>query len=180
MAFLESEKLLLRALEPEDLDVLYQWENDTELWQYGSTLTPYSRFALRDYLSNSLLGIFHSRQLRLMIVFKETGKAIGTIDLYDFDAFNLRAGIGILLDTAYRNNGLGAEALCLTREYTAHFLHLKQLYAYVPQSNIPSLKLFRKIGYEETGLLKSWLKTENGFEDVVLMQQLFFKNFPSF
>ncbi|MDR3340884.1 MAG: GNAT family N-acetyltransferase [Candidatus Symbiothrix sp.] len=172
MAFLESENLLLRALEPEDLDVLYQWENDTKLWQYGSTLTPYSRFALRDYLSNSLLGIFHSRQLRLMIVFKETGKAIGTIDLYDFDSFNLRAGIGILLDTPYRNKGLGAEALCITQEYASHFLHLKQVYAYVPRSNIISLKLFRKIGYEETGLLKSWLKTGSGFEDVVLMQQL--------
>ena len=50
MAFLESENLLLRALEPEDLDILYEWENDPELWKYGSTLTPYSKFALRDYL----------------------------------------------------------------------------------------------------------------------------------
>jgi diamine N-acetyltransferase len=170
MAFLESENLLLRALEPEDLDVLYQWENDSELWKYGTTLTPYSKFALRDYLTNSLQDIFHSRQLRLMIVDKKAGNAIGTIDLYDYEPINLRAGIGILLDAAYRNKGLGKEALHLIEEYAFRFLQLKQLYAYVPQSNISSIKLFGKCGYVQSGILKSWLKTRDGFEDVQLMQ----------
>ncbi|GHU83155.1 N-acetyltransferase [Bacteroidia bacterium] len=170
MAFLESENLLLRALEPEDLDVLYQWENDSDLWKYGSTLTPYSKFALRDYLDNSLQDIFHSRQLRLMIIDKKTGKAIGTIDLYDYEPIHLRTGIGILLDAAYRNKGLGMEALHLSKEYAFRFLHLKQLYAYVPQTNIPSIKLFNKCGYVQAGILKSWLKIRDGFEDVCLMQ----------
>jgi diamine N-acetyltransferase len=170
MAFLESENILLRALEPEDLDVLYQWENDSELWKFGSTLTPYSKFALRDYLSNSLQDIFHSRQLRLMIVRKEDAKSIGTTDLYEYDPLNHRAGMGILLDAAYRRKGLGTEALRLCETYAFRFLHLKQLYAYVPASNTPSVKLFNRCGYELSGTLKSWLKTENGFEDVYFMQ----------
>jgi diamine N-acetyltransferase len=170
MAFLESDTVLLRALEPEDLDVLYQWENDSELWKYGSTLTPYSKFALRDYLSNSLQDIFHSRQLRLMVVHKETGKPIGTTDLYDYDPINRRAGMGILLDPAYRNKGFGTEVLLLSKVYAFRFLQLEQLYAYVPESNISSFKLFSKCGYMQSGILKSWLKTESGFEDVYFMQ----------
>jgi diamine N-acetyltransferase len=170
MAFLESKNLSLRALEPEDLDILYQWENDSELWKYGSTLTPYSKFALRDYLANSLGDIFHSRQLRLMVVDKESGNSIGTIDFYDYDPIHLRAGIGILLDAGYRRKGLGTEALHLSEEYAFRFLQLKQLYAYVPRYNLPSIKLFGNCGYVETGILKSWLKTPSGFEDVIFMQ----------
>ncbi len=170
MALLENEILQLRALEPEDLDALYRWENDSELWQYGSTLTPYSKFALRDYLTNSRLDLFQTRQLRLMVIYKETEVAIGTIDLYDFDPRNQRAGVGILLDKNYRNKGLGVQVLGLIEEYAFRFLLLNQLYAYIPERNLPSLKLFSRCGYEQTGLLRNWIKTDNEFESVFFMQ----------
>ncbi|MCL1934232.1 MAG: GNAT family N-acetyltransferase [Candidatus Azobacteroides sp.] len=170
MAFLENENLLLRALEPEDLDILYKWENNAELWKFGSTLTPYSKFALRDYLTDSLQGIVYTRQLRLMAVEKKSRATIGTVDLFDYDPIHQRAGIGILVDTPYRHNGLGTEILRLTAEYAFNVLHLNQLYAYIPLSNTISFNLLCKCGYEQAGLLKSWLKTSAGFEDVHLMQ----------
>jgi diamine N-acetyltransferase len=170
MAFLESENILLRALEPEDLDILYEWENDPELWKYGSTLTPYSKFALRDYLVSSLQDIFHSRQLRLMAVEKKFRFTVGTIDMYDYDPINQRAGIGVLLDAQFRRKGFGTEMLHLSAEYAFYFLHLKQLYAYVPVSNMPSFKLLCKCGYKQTGILQSWIKIRENFEDVYFMQ----------
>ena len=42
MKYLSGTNIHLRALEPEDLDILYHSENDSSLWQYGSTLVPYS------------------------------------------------------------------------------------------------------------------------------------------
>jgi diamine N-acetyltransferase len=170
MALLENNTILLRALEPEDLDALYTWENDSALWRYGATLTPYSKFALREYIVCSTQDLFQTHQLRLMIEEKATGLAIGTIDLYDFDPMNLRAGIGILLDAGSRMQGFGSQALLLMKEYAFRFLLLNQLYAYVPQSNAPSYRLFRKSGYKESGLLRSWIKTENGFTDAYFMQ----------
>ena len=171
MALLKNETILLRAVEPEDLDFLYQWENDTELWQHGSTLTPYSRFALRDYLTNVLSeDIFQSRQLRLMIVEASSQRPVGTIDLYDFDPIHHRAGIGILIDKDCRGKGFSLQALQLMHEYAFRILLLHQIYAYIPTSNIPSYQLFLKSGYEETGLLQSWLKTADGYQDVYFMQ----------
>ena len=38
----------LRAIEPEDLDLLYQIENDSSLWDVGTTNVPYSRYTLHD------------------------------------------------------------------------------------------------------------------------------------
>ena len=170
MAFLENENLFLRALEPEDLDILYEWENNTELWKFGSTLTPYSKFALRDYITNSLHGIVYSRQLRLMAIEKESCAAIGTVDLFDYDPIHQRAGIGILIDAPYRRKGYGAEVLNLAAGYAFDNLHLNQLYTYIPLSNTNSFKLFSKCGYVQSGILKAWLKTPAGFEDVHLMQ----------
>ena len=170
MPFLENKELYLRALEPEDLDKLYEWENNTELWKFGSTLMPYSKFSLRDYLANSLHGIVYSRQLRLMAIEKKTQTAVGTVDLFDYDPIHQRAGIGILVDTPYRRRGWGSEILKLTATYAFNVLHLNQMYAYIPLSNTNSFNLLCKCGYVQAGLLKSWLKTPQGFEDVHLMQ----------
>ena len=172
MALLKNETILLRAIEPEDLDFLYRWENNAELWQHGSTLTPYSRFALRDYLSGTLSqDIFQSRQLRLMIVEISSQRPIGTMDLYDFNPTHARAGIGILVDEACRRKGFGLQALSLMHEYASRVLLLHQLYAYIPKNNLPSYQLFLKSGYEETGVLKSWLRTVDGYSDVCFMQR---------
>ena len=170
MAFLENDNLLLRALEPEDLDILYKWENNAELWKFGSTLAPYSKFALRDYLIDSLHGIMHTKQLRLMAIEKESLAIVGTTDLFDYDPIHQRACIGILVDVPFRRKGYGEEILNLTADYAFGILHLNQLYAYIPINNTNSFKLLSKCGYEQSGLLKSWLKTSNGFEDVYLMQ----------
>ncbi|MDR2806336.1 MAG: GNAT family N-acetyltransferase [Dysgonamonadaceae bacterium] len=171
MALLENETIALRALEPEDLDWLYRWENDADLWQHGSTLTPYSRFTLREYLTNALTqDIFESRQLRLMIVEKASRRTVGALDLYRFEPLHLRAGVGIFIDSDYRRKGVAGQALQLMQEYASRILLLKQLYAYVPAGNQPSYRLFQRSGYREAGLLKSWIKTGEGFTDVYLMQ----------
>lgn len=171
MALLKNDNIFLRALEIEDLSILYKWENNTDIWHYGCVQTPFSRFALRKYLSNTTSqDIYQSRQLRLMIVECVSDKTIGIVDLYDFDPMNLRAGVGIFLDTKYRRRGFGYESLQLIQEYSFHLLLLKQLYAYIPQSNIPSYELFRKSGYQEVGLLKSWIKKTEGFANVYFMQ----------
>lgn len=170
MKLLENEMVRLRALEPEDLDALFKWENDPELWSCGSTLAPYSKFALREYISESRQDIFQSRQLRLMIILKENDRPVGTIDLYDFDPMNLRAGVGILLDSEYRQKGLGVQVLELIKDYAFDFMLMKQLYAYVPKENLASLKLFTRCGYKQTGRLHEWLKKPDGFDDVFFMQ----------
>ena len=163
---LDNENIKLRALEPEDLDILYKWENDTDLWRLSSTLVPYSRYDLKQYISLAK-DIYESKQLRLIIETKN--EAIGTIDLYDFDAFNSRAAVGIMIDKAYQKNGFATEALSLLCEYSFSFLKLHQLYAFIPVTNTPSIKLFERCGFKDKGLLTDWSQTANGYIDVKLV-----------
>lgn len=171
MALLENERIRLRALEPEDLERLYRWENDPALWQVGATLAPFSRYVLKEYIAASHRDIFELKQLRLVIEIRSTGVAAGLIDLFDFDPHHRRAGVGILVDASYRRTGLAAEALTLLEGYAFSFLHLHQLYAHVPVSNPASRALFARCGFRVTGTLSDWLAAAGGgYTDVLVMQ----------
>ena len=65
---LKGKSIFLRALEPSDIDFLYQLENEENLWEVSNTITPFSRFILEQYLENSHRDIFDIRQLRLVTV----------------------------------------------------------------------------------------------------------------
>ena len=63
----ELPQAILRAMEPEDLDILYRIENDFELWAVGATNVPYSRYALHEYIASASGDIYTDRQVRLII-----------------------------------------------------------------------------------------------------------------
>ena len=84
MNILENNRILLRALEPEDIHFLFKTENNTDLWEVSETIKPFSRYILKKYLENSHLDIFEAKQLRLVIEKKDTEEMIGMIDLFDY------------------------------------------------------------------------------------------------
>lgn len=172
MALLENDRIRLRALEPEDLDWLYRAENDTRVWQAGATLTPFSRYVLKEYIDVSHRDIFELKQLRLVIELRSTHAAAGMIDLFDFDPHHRRAGVGILVGSSFRGGGVATEALTLLAEYAFSFLHLHQLYAHVPVTNKASKALFSGCGFAVAGVLADWLAGAGGYEDVWVMQRV--------
>lgn len=162
----------LRALEPEDLDFLYQLENNTEIWEISNTLRPFSRAVLNEYLQNAHRDIFDVKQLRLCIC-NDKEEKIGLIDLFDFDPKHQRAGIGlIILNPAERNKGVGAEALSLMMEYSFKILELHQVYANILEDNLASIHLFEKLGFEKVGVKKEWIKWGGTYKSEVLYQKI--------
>jgi len=169
---MKAEELVLRALEPEDIDLLYQWENNIEIWEVSNTLTPFSKHQLKTYIEQAQLDVFQTKQLRLIIELETSKQVIGMIDLFDFDAFHQRAGIGIIIHKDYRQQGYAYEALMLFINYCFNNLALKQVYANISEKNIASIQLFEKAGFELVGIKKAWRKTSKGFEDERLYQCL--------
>lgn len=164
---------MLRALEQDDLDHIYKWENDPENWQVSRTLTPFSRKLLEKYLEFSHLDIFQTKQLRLVIETPEPETAMGLIDLFDFDPFNQRAGIGILIgEKEERNKGMAGEALDILLDYCFNTLLLNQVYCNILESNKISHKLFKNKGFNHAGTKVSWVKTSSGWENEYFYQLL--------
>lgn len=158
--------VLLRAIEPEDLELLYEWENNGDYWTISNTITPFSKYTLKRYIKNSHKSIYETGQLRLMIVHAEDKVTIGTIDIFDFDPFHSRAGLGILIAREdYRRKGLASMALRCLVDYCFDTLHLHQLYCNILGNNCESMDLFKKAGFTESNVKKDWIKTASGYLD---------------
>jgi diamine N-acetyltransferase len=167
---LKGKHIILRAIEPADIDVLYNWENDEENWPVSNTQTPFSRFVLEQYITTAHVDIYSAKQLRLMMC-EADGKTIGTIDLFDFDPNNMRAGVGILIaDKSDRRKGYASEALTLLTNYCFEILNLHQIYCNITTDNETSILLFQKHGFQITGIKKQWVRSGNTYKDELLLQ----------
>lgn len=163
----------LRMPEPTDVDILYKWENDISVWRVSTTVVPFSRFQMEQYIMNSQHDIYAERQLRLMIdlgVEKESKKTIGCIDLFDFDPLHRRAGIGILIIPEEREKGYAAEALGLLIRYCFEIIQLHQLHCNITSGNDQSLRLFMKAGFIQCGVKKDWRIIDKKWIDEIMFQ----------
>ena len=172
MITLENNSIKLRALEPTDIDTLYDWENNQEIWQVSNTIVPFSKYILAKYINNSHLDIYQTKQLRLIIEKKEDDEfcTVGMIDIFDFDPFHNRAGLGIFINKKFQKQGIASSALELIIAYCFNTIGLHQLFCNITTDNTSSLKLFEKNRFEIIGIKKDWIKTSTGWKDEYLLQ----------
>ena len=169
---MKDDLINLRALEPEDIDLLYEWENSEDNWMVSQTLSPFSKHTLAIYIRDSDRDIYEAKQLRMMIT-NLAGKTVGAIDLFDFDPLNLRVGIGILIHSLEdRSKGYARSALNLVVRYCFEKLGLHQIYANILTDNEISLKLFSKAGFQLIGTKKDWVRDGGIWKDEYLVQLL--------
>lgn len=169
MQTLTGNHINLRALEPEDLEFLYQIENNESFWEVSHTQTPFSKFILKQYLENAQQNIYEAKQLRLLIEEKSTKKQLGMIDLFDFNPQHKRAGVGILIPPEFQQKGFASEALSLLINYCFSHLNLHQLFANITSDNKSNL-LFSKYHFKKVGIKKDWIFSEGIFKDEILFQ----------
>ena len=167
---LKSDFCMLRAVDPEDMDFIYRLENNPELWEVGNTWAPFSKFAIREYLENAHRDIYEVKQLRLAICnLKE--EILGVVDLYDFNPYHKRAGVGIVISqNVDRKKGYASQGLQLMIDYAFNHLRLHQLYAGVSEDNVASRKLFEKLRFRESGIKKDWIATQKAYKNEITYQ----------
>ena len=167
----ENYKIRLRAIEPSDVDIIYKWENDVNIWNVSNTITPFSKNIISAYIEHAHLDIFQTKQLRLIIEIKDGNIPIGTIDLFDFDPFHKRAGVGILIaEDKHKQKGYASESLRKLIDYSFNILRINQLYCNISESNEKSISLFTSLGFEINGRKKQWTISNTGFEDELFLQ----------
>jgi len=171
---MKSDEILLRAPEPDDLGVMYLFENNTDVWIYSETNRPYSKFTLAEYIKTAHDDIYTARQLRFVIEKRSvdgSSKTIGFVDLYDFDPQHRRAGVGILIgDESERRRGFALATLKMLNDYAFNTLHIHQLYCIIENSNISSISLFQKAGYVKSCVLKDWILRKGEWQPATMMQ----------
>ncbi len=164
-------KIILAAPELEDLDFLYDLENNRELWKYSQTRVPISKTTLKAYLENiSKEPSLCTDQIRFIIKHKDI--SVGCIDLYEIDHLNKKAGVGVCITDNCRNKGFAKQALEQLLVYSKEHLLLNQIYAETAVDNKCSYALFEACNFKRVAELKQWRQNQYGFQDVLIYQFL--------
>ena len=155
----------LRALEPADAEPMMHWENRSEEWWLGATMGPWSRAAMQA-MARGEQDVWATGQIRLILT--HNAQPLGAFDLYDVNARNRTAGVGVLIDAEHRSAGHASAGLQLLHRYAHDHLGLLVLRADVPANNPPSMRLFAAAGYQQTGHLPGWIRQGNARHDIAI------------
>lgn len=161
----------MRAVEKQDAKFLYLLENDESMWKISHTQEPFSMDTIWQFIKNNQRDIYKTKQLRLAIC-KTEHQLVGFVDLFNFNPQHRRAEIGIAIFPTHRKQGLATETLQMMLNYSKTFLNLHQLYVEILESNQASIRLFKKIGFEECGLKKDWILHNGIFENIKCYQYI--------
>ena len=167
---LTDHHISIRHASLEDVEAIFQWENNKDHWFVSNTQVPFTREQIIQFIrfENDIYG---SNQTRFMIL-NADGLPLGCIDLFDFDPVNMRVGVGVLIDPQFRGKGYGKAAIALVMKYCAEELKVRQLYAEVLESNRASQVIFESMGFTESGKKKQWMLDGETFVDQIFYQRL--------
>lgn len=142
--FMSHPSILLRKLQPTDLQFLIKIETDPDNLKFSGEANLPSIEELESYLNSTHDIVLHD-QLRLVIEFNK--KPVGFVDLFDVDFIHLSASVGIIIDEEFRRNGIAEAALRELRKFAVG-QRIQMLWAKCQSWNLPSLNLFRKSGFQ--------------------------------
>jgi RimJ/RimL family protein N-acetyltransferase len=160
--FIKGEKVLLRAIELSDADILQDMINDEGIeqmmWGYSFPVAKHQQLKWIESLSSEK-SVF-----RAMI--DVDGKAVGTTILSNIDMRSGTAEIHIKLAKASeRGKGYGTDAVSALLRYAFDDLRLNCIYCRVKEDNTASQKMFEKCGFVKEGCLRARVYRQGRYYD---------------
>ena len=160
-----GEKIVLRAIEPEDNQMLLDLINDPETeMMIGGNSWPISMDGQMKWYSRLENN---TSVLRCIIANRETNKSLGTLILNEIDYKNGTGHIHIKMakDNEARGKGYGTDALNTIVKYAFEELRLNCVYGNILSYNIASVKLFEKCGFQRDGILRARVYKQGKYID---------------
>jgi diamine N-acetyltransferase len=167
---IDGNKIYLRLPEEGDAAHILSWENGDAGLLYNRNGGGATGAAVQSWIANRHHDLIIEKELRMMICTKENSLA-GSIDLFEYDEENRRAGLGIIVEEHFRRKGLASESIFLVKRHCFQKLGIQSLWCNISASNTASIALFEKCGFGLSGTKRKWrLSSGNDFEDELFFQ----------
>lgn len=167
--YLIGDKIILRAIEERDLDLLRKLINDSEIQRetLGWNL-PVSEYHQKQWFYNS---ISDNSSIRWAIS-TQNGEALGIAMLSNIDWKNRSSNIGIKLIQSEQGKGIGSESYKLIIDYAFGELQMNRIEAEVIEYNISSIKLHEKLGFFKEGVKRKSIFQKGKYHNTVILSLL--------
>lgn len=162
-----GQRVMLRLVEEQDLDLIAQWRNDPEIRPYFFAAFPIVISGQRKWFEKML----DNERKKLFVIQKKEGQAVGTIGLDDIDWKNQVAEYGNLLIGVKeeRGKGLAQDATLTLLHFAFKELNLNRVFLRVFAFNVAAIALYEKCGFRQEGILRQAHFTQGRFVDIAVM-----------
>jgi len=167
MRVLESDRMLIKPIEREDLSFLLDLRWDKEIMDH-LIHDPISRGSQEKWFER----LTQSDDIALSIFVKDgkdpSGKEIaGTVGLYNFNFRHQRATWRVRISPNFQGKGIAFETVNMVLDYGFNTLNLNKIVSDSFSDNAAIVKLSEKLGFKDEGLLKSHYFHQGCFRDAI-------------
>lgn len=162
---LETERLVLRNLNQEDKNDLYEIRSNPTTMQYIPR--PVAKTVDDVILLIDMIIDFTTKNERINWAITEKGnnKLIGFIGYPNIKHESFRAEIGYMLHPKFVGKGIAHEALKAVIDYGFNVINLHSIEAIIHTDNKASIKLIEKVGFVKEAHFKDYIFHNGQFHD---------------
>ncbi|MBD5356429.1 MAG: GNAT family N-acetyltransferase [Bacteroides sp.] len=162
------QRVYLRALNPDDYQTSYKWRNDPEIQKM---VGGHSHFVSIETERQWVQNVMNSKdKIVLAICLCENDKYIGNAMLQEIDWINRTAHAPVMIgDKTEWHKGYAMEARMLMLKFAFEERNLRRIFAYILESNLPSIKLQERCGFKKEGVLRESVYKNGRYHNQVIM-----------
>lgn len=167
----EGKLIRLRAREPEDAPLLYQWFNDPEVTEHLTMRYPLSMKSERDFIERvSTPGYAHAG---FAVETLADRRLIGGVDLQHTSAENRCASLGIAIgDKTCWDGGYGTDTMRTVCRFGFEMMNLHRIELEVYANNARARHVYERVGFVLEGCRRQALYKYGRYQDVLVMSLL--------
>lgn len=169
---LETERLLLRRVTPNDVKEVYQLRSDPETMKYIPRTLVTSEEEAKNHITMINDKIDCNEGINWAVTLKGDPKLIGFMGHYRIQKENFRSEIGYMLLPEYSGRGIVTEAIKSIVDYGFSAMGLHSVEAVIDPGNIASEKALLKCGFVKEAHILENEYFEGKFWDTVIYSML--------
>ena len=169
--FLKGDKVFLRAPDGEDLDFFVTIKNDLiSQMLLMSAPKPLSKQQVSEWLTNAQKD--ERRFMFLILEADHPSKAIGYLQLANFQPIHGTVELGVCILPEMRGQGIGREAIKLILKFAYQIYAIRKVGLKVLSQNSNAIALYRKLGFRKVGILREDFWICGKYQDVMIMEKI--------
>jgi RimJ/RimL family protein N-acetyltransferase len=166
--FWETERIRLRGVEPEDWEVHYHWDMDSEMQRNTDILHfPTSETRTKRWAEEASKKTAENDNFHMEIILLETEQVIGSISSSRADSRNGTFRYGIAIHPEFQCKGYATEAILLLLKFFFEELRYQKCTVIINDWNDGSVALHEKLGFVKEGQLRRMIYRQGQYWDML-------------
>ena len=163
---IETSRLVLRKIKPSDANDLFSFMSDGETLK-NNLMSPHKKIAETDKLIKNLTKQYdRKREIRWGVTIKGSAAIIGTTVFYNMHPMEFQTEVGCVLAKQHWSGGIMTEALAAIITFGFDKMAFNRITSFILPDNIGAIRMVKKVGFREEGLLKECKYSNNRFYDL--------------